>query len=255
MTQLDVQTLIRSELARRTARNPRYSLRAFAKASGISHTVLSLVMNGKRQLSRKAAIKLADFLALAPEARAALISSRDVAGVPSPIEYQQISLDTFAVISDWYHYAILSLLDVPGSRFEAKWIARALAISENEAQLAIDRLLRLGLVEVDVKGVARQAGKPLKIENTNSTAATRQFHRQLLEKALDAIEGVMPDERDYSAMTFAMDPSLVPYARKKVQAFRRELSAELEAKGNAKAVYQLTVQVFPLSLKTETQES
>jgi transcriptional regulator with XRE-family HTH domain len=248
MTQLDVRTLIRSELARRTQRNPRYSLRAFAKASGVSHTVLSLVLNGKRPLSRKAALKLADFLGLDPEVRSAFLTSRDIEGTPSPaVDFQQISLDTFAVISDWYHYAILSLLELETSRFEARWIARALSITENEAQLAIDRLTRLGLVEVSANGRARQSSKPLKVENTVSTSATRLFHRQLLEKALEALESVGADERDYSSMTLAMDPALVPYARKRIQGFRRELSAELEAKGKARAVYQITMQVFPVS--------
>ena len=33
---------------------------------------------------------------------------------PKAVQYQDLDLDTFQVISDWYHYAILSALELPG---------------------------------------------------------------------------------------------------------------------------------------------
>jgi hypothetical protein len=55
------------------------------------------------------------------------------------------------------------------------------------------------------------------------------------------------DERDFSSTTFAMDPSLIPFAAAKIRKFRRELVAELEAKGSAGAVYNITMQLFPVT--------
>jgi uncharacterized protein (TIGR02147 family) len=147
--------LLQAELARRCAKNPKYSLRAFAKSVGISHTVLSLVMSGKRRLSKKASLKLAEALALDPEQKSllALSASHPRSSLEAPsrsaaqLRFHQLSLDTFSVVSDWYHLPILSLLDLPGARFEARWISKALSISQLEAKLAIERLQRLGLVE------------------------------------------------------------------------------------------------------------
>src|SRR4051794_29725601 len=69
--------LLQNELTRRCAKNPRYSLRAFAKALGMSHTVLSLVLSGKRPLSRKAALQVASALELAPAERQRLLEYRE----------------------------------------------------------------------------------------------------------------------------------------------------------------------------------
>ena len=49
----------------------------------------------------------------------------------------QMTLDSFAFISDWFHYGILSLLEIAGARFEARWVARHLGITEIEAKSAI----------------------------------------------------------------------------------------------------------------------
>ncbi len=245
--------ILREELEKRSSKNPRYSLRAFAKTLGMSHTVLSLILSGKRAVSKKMATRLAEFLDFDPIQKQKLIENRKTVNVRNQIDsdYQQLSLDTFTVISDWYHYAILSLLELSQARFEAKWISKALGITEIQAKLAMDRLTRLKLVEKSKNGKWQQTGYPLKVENTVSTSATRKFQRQLLEKALESLESDPIEKRDFSSMTMAIDPELIPYARDEIQKFRRELARKLESRGNAKAIYNLTVQIYPVSKNLE----
>lgn len=250
----DSRTLIQNELAERCRKNPRYSMRAFARASGVSHTVLSLVLSQKRPLSTKAAAKLADFLDLDPARRKLFLGQRTsdlnqslLERSKSGTDYEQISLDVFDVISDWYHFAILSLLELEDAKFEARWIAKNLRISEMQAKLAMERLQRLGLVSFLSDGRWKQTGKPIAVENKNSTASTRRFHKQLLAKAGESLENDSVEVRDFSSITFSMDPVHVEYAKKRIQAFRRELSEELESKGSPRAVYNLTVQLFPVT--------
>jgi uncharacterized protein (TIGR02147 family) len=239
----DPRLFLSSELGRRIQKNPRYSLRRFAQALGISHTVLSLVLSGKRPLSKKAAVKISDFFGFDPEKRDSFVANRKAKPSQRMLQadrYTQLSLDTFAVIADWYHFAILSLLEIPGAKLEARWISTRLGISEIEAKLAIERIERLDLL-----------GKPIDMKNTNSTAATRTFHRQLLEKALESMEQDPFELRDLSSMTMAIDPAQVPYARERIREFRDELTADLEKRGKPKEVYNLNVQFFPLSHSKE----
>jgi uncharacterized protein (TIGR02147 family) len=251
---LDPKTLIRETLAERCARNPRYSLRAFAKATGISHTVLSLVLSGKRKLSKRAAAKLADHLELDPESREKLLKpSRQETSVDE--RYRQLSADVFKIISDWQHYAILSALSLPAAKFEPRWIARATGITTIEASLAMERLRKVGLVEKARNGRWRQAGKPFYVGNTESTEATRTFHKRLVGKAIESLDHVPREMRDYSSMTFAVDPSLVAHAAERIRAFRRELVEELEAKGKPREVYHLTIQLFPSKNLTQLSEN
>jgi uncharacterized protein (TIGR02147 family) len=242
---IDPIELLRRTLAERCQKNPQYSIRAFARASGISHTVLSLVLSGKRGLSTKAVAKLADHLQLDPQQRQALMTKK--AATPGEADYQVLSLDAFEMISDWYHYAILTLLELPHAVFDARWVAGQLGLNPLNAKLAMERLERLGLLEKNAEGALRPSGKPSKVDNVVSTAATRKFHHQLLQRAAVSIEQDPIPVRDFSSMTFAMDPNQVEYARTRIREFRRQLVAELESKGKPSAVYHFNLQMYPVT--------
>lgn len=122
------KTIIQTELARRCEKNPRYSLRSFAKALGFNSAVISQVLSGKRVPSPKTATKIVQGLGLSPEQQHDFFSSladvqrarglqrmspvfknlaaRDVSRKGPPVD---VGLDAFRVISDWHHYAILEL--------------------------------------------------------------------------------------------------------------------------------------------------
>lgn len=238
--------ILRTELAKRCRQNPKYSLRALARAMGMSHTLVSLIMNGKRDVTPQTAQKIAQSLGLSPAERKALSTSKTRAEKKSSIEFGLLELDQFELISDWQHFAILSLMEIPRAQFRAKWVAGRLGIGEIEAQAAMDRLVRLNLM-ANSRGRWRQTGAPLTVENKISTSATRKYNRQLLEKAIASLENDPIEVRDFSSITFAMDPGLVERALKKIREFRRELCQELEETSDPKEVYMLTVQLFPVS--------
>lgn len=246
-TEINQLQLLRDELSRRVTKNPRYSLRSFAKSLGLSHTTLSLTLSGKRLLSRKAALQIAERLGLEPDQAAAFVGS-----CPQPrqhglaLNFQKIELETFYLISDWIHYAILSLLETEDARFEAKWIAKRLGAGESAVKMAMDRLVSVGLVH-EVNGHWKQSSLPIKVDNKISTAATRKFQRQLLEKAIESLENDPVEYRDFSSVTLSLDPRHLPYAKERIKQFRRELMAELEGRGQPKEVYNMTFQVYPLS--------
>lgn len=240
---LDPIQLLRKTLSERCQNNPQYSIRAFARASGISHTVLSLVLAGKRQFSKKATEKLADHLNLNPNQRQALMTRHSA----EPQNFSTLSLDSFELISDWYHYVILSALELPDAKLDVQWMTKQIGIKPLQAKLAIERLKRLKLVEQQDDGSWKQSSEAIKIDNKHSSAATRKFHKQLLNRAAESIDKDPIEHRDFSSMTFAMDPSQVEFARKRIQSFRRQLVAELENRGSAKAVFHFSLQLYPVT--------
>ena len=98
-------SVLRAELERRQAANARYSLRAFARDLGISHTLLSLIASGKRALSEELARKIIATSKL-PK------NERDIMalGLPpeAPQQREKLSLEMFAMMADWVRDAILS---------------------------------------------------------------------------------------------------------------------------------------------------
>ena len=72
--QIALQMLLRKKLQDAQQTNPRYSLRAFSKKVGIHFATLSSIMNGKRRVSKKIAVKVADALALSVQERSELLA-------------------------------------------------------------------------------------------------------------------------------------------------------------------------------------
>ncbi|MGZ3695169.1 MAG: TIGR02147 family protein [Bdellovibrionota bacterium] len=248
---------LRFEFTRRVQKNPQYSMRSFAKHIGVSHTLLSLVLNGHRKPSRAMVEQLAERLQYSPSKTAFLLGEQEkqkrtpARVAKDPTHQEKISLDQFALISEWQHYAILSLLQVPDTEFEPKFIAKRLGISPLLAKVSMQRLVSLEIVFQDASGRWKQKSGPIVVENTKSTESTRKFQRQLLAKAVDSMVNDPMEQRDLSSTTFAMDPKQIPYAVKRIREFRRQLTDELEAFGNPDEVYNLTVQLFPSSKRTK----
>ena len=252
----DLRLLLCDELARRCRTNPRYSMRAFARSLKLSHSLLSMILSHKRALSKSAARKIVAALELNPElARDALARVGKARAAAEKMQeaaktFREVDLDFFSIIADWYSYAILSLLELPNAKFDRHWISRRLNITVTEAKLAMDRLQRVGLLAEDKDGRWRQTGAPIRLYNPISTEVTRGFHRQLLNKALQALDNEPFERRVFASITLPVSSERVEHARRRIEDAKIELSDEFEAKpGEATDVYQLLVQFYPLTPK------
>jgi uncharacterized protein (TIGR02147 family) len=243
---------LQEELIRRCKRNPRFSLRAFARALDVEASALSKILNGKRALTRRMLHRMSEQLGLGPdqvsEFERILPNTRSGTRRAQRTEgdFRQVSVDVFNAISDWYHYAILELLTVRGFQPNAQWIARAVGISVSETNFAIERLERLGLLEQLPDGSWR-AGQMTTTGSNYTAAAFRKLQKQILLQASDAVDSVPLELRDQSSMTMAVRLDRLPQAKDKIRAFRRELCAFLQEGGTHDEVYQLTISLFPAS--------
>lgn len=245
---------LRSRLEKRRERNPSYSLRAYAKALGVSPATLSALLRAKRQLSLAAALKIADCEGLSPEERRVFLSglTRGPAdlraggvGKSKGPSFAELDIDRYRVVADWYHFAILSLGELPGSRLDPRWISQRLGITAREASDAVGRLRRLGLLKRVGTGF-KQATGPLTTPVGISSSAIRTSHRQLLAKAEGALDEVPLELRDFGAIIMGADPERLDEARELIRRLRRELCSLLES-GSPRAVYAFTMQLFPLT--------
>lgn len=238
--------VLQRALLQRCQRNPKYSLRAFARALDICPSTLSKILNGKRSLPKTKALEVANELELNPAERELFLSNFNTKDkvVESEVDLALLEMDQFAIIADWYHYAILSLLELPEASIDPQWISKRLSITQVEAKDAIERLTRLKMIE-EVDGVWKQATSPIQMNNKSSSAAARKFHKQLLTKAIDSLENDSFDRRSLSSMTFEMDASQMQLARTEIKKFRHYLQTLLSSQGSPSDVYNLTVQLIP----------
>jgi uncharacterized protein (TIGR02147 family) len=252
----EYRSKLEAEFRVRHDKDPKYSLRAFAKTLHVSPSYLSRIMSGQRELTIAGAEKISESLGLSPDDREDFL--RSVVGVlrerprtstptrtsSTQAEYHQLTVDAFTTISEWYHYAILELTFVKGFKSDPKWIAKMLGIPVLVAKAAVDRLKRLELLKDNGK-----LHKPLASITTSHdirSSALRRFHTQVLEMAIASIEKSGIEERDVTSMTMAVNVARLPEAKKKILRFRRSLCKFLE-KGERSRVYNLAIQLYPLT--------
>jgi len=244
--------LLATEFSERKAKNPRYSLRAFARNLDLESSHLSKLLNGKRPLNRALAKKLATKLNLSLEQLERLLRTDSTVikkhgRVMRP--YKSISVDQFATVEDWRHYAILELMKVKDFEPSTSWVANALGISNSEAEGYIKRLQRVGLLRVDKNGSWHDVS-----EGNSTHVLTRdefsEIHvrtqLRLLELSKQALIHLPLAQRDHSSMMMATHTRKLKMAKKKIAKFRRELSRFLEGTSEKNTVFQLTIGLFPV---------
>ena len=239
---------LQRQFTERCKKNARYSLRAFAKQLSIDPSSLSQILSGRRPLSKKSVHVICEKLSAAP--RDLKMFGLIQADLGSNEDYFQISIDTFAVISDWYHYAILELTFVSGFKADSKWISKKLSITIEEAKSAVERLKRLGLLLEENGSLVKSSKLLTNHSSVNTSAAHKELQRQLIEKSLLAIDECAPEEKDITSMTMAINVSNLEKARELTRKYRREMCALLED-GEQAEVYNLGIQLYPITKKQE----
>jgi uncharacterized protein (TIGR02147 family) len=250
----DYREWLAGQLSQRRRRIPSYSLRSFARKLGLSPTSLSQILAGKRPLSQKAALKIAERLDLDARGRRALLHSAlsaKIEALETPVagseKNEKLELDTFQVISEWQHFAILNLLLVDHVRSTPKAMATRLGITLDVCEQALLRLRRLGMVE-RTPGGYRRTVKRLETPTDIPSPYLKKFYRQLMVKAGESLDRDPVTDRDFRSITMAINPDNLPRAKEIIRNFIVDLSDLLEM-GGRKRVYLLQTQLFPLDHK------
>ncbi|WP_413290782.1 TIGR02147 family protein [Bdellovibrio sp. HCB337] len=253
-TRRNFRNVLQDELTLRCSRNPNYSLRSFAKALQISPSALSAMLSGKRPITDKMKERLGLKLGLSlselkrlhsqPHGNSKLKNTDGIEG-----SFQQITVDTFAIISEPYHYALLELMKTEGFEEEPRWIAQRLQITVSEVKFALERLERVGLIERDEKGVLTDAteGFSTDIRDGLTSQAQRRFQENSLRHAMTSVQTVPLEKRDNTSMTMAINSADLPKARKMLKTFRRRFCKDLESAPRLNEVYQLTMAFVPIT--------
>jgi uncharacterized protein (TIGR02147 family) len=252
--------LLETELDRRKQVNPRYSLRKFASDLGLSSPFLSRLLQREKRLSDSRAIEIAKALPWSATRRAlfTLLARRDNASsdaarreldaaiavaAAADTAYTPLDGDAFKVIARWYHAAILELVTIAGFEPTPRAIAARLRITALEAELAVDRLLRVGALVR--KGDRLEPSDSHVFAGGVPSKAIRSFHADMLAKAGAALAHDDFASRDITGVTVALDAGRMAEAVAMIQAFRAEFVARFNP-GPRTAVYQLAVQLFRL---------
>ena len=166
-------------------------------------------------------------------------------------QFRSISREHFEVVSQWHHYAIRELADLPGFQEDPAWIQKQLrpAVPLKSVQQATETLEHLGLLARDEKNDIKYTDKIMS-QTDVPDEALKQFHETMLSLAATSLRDVHVEKREISGMTFTIAQKNLSIAKELV----RNLYHEMTQLGPEPqdAVYHLEVALFPLT-KTERQ--
>ncbi len=244
-------------------RHPQYSLRALARDIGVSPPFLSLCFRGKKRLPFDCAMKIARALRMTKSEADTLIKTLTLLEIKGVKERETFITRNFQsdwtilpenrqslrILENWYDLAILELTTCRHFESSTQWIAERLSITPRQARDAIDRLIEGGFLKIHGSSWIKSEQK-MQIPTLKSHAEVRGFHSQMMEKAQHAVHQtpltIDFERRDFSGATFAADPKRVLEAKKMITEFRQKL-ADFLMDGNCTEVYQLNLQLFPLT--------
>lgn len=258
--------LIVSEYKRRVAKNPRYSLRAYASFLNLDPSALSRILAGKQELSVKAAISIVKRLQMSnDDGRRFLLSviegrrrneAARVGRIVSSPNLRPIPLyidsDVYEKIADLNAFALLELAHTEEFKSDPEWVAARLEISVTEAKELIDNLLSVGLLKYEDRRLVN-VNSYLVADRSEKTKHIRQnLQEHVLKRAMRSVKKDAPEKCSFFGMTMAIDASKIEIASRRIREFLENLNDELSTSPRTE-VYHLAVQFFPLTVPTRPE--
>lgn len=264
----DYRAFLRDHFAASKATKAFYSHRYFARKAGFATSnFVKLVMDGKRnlgpqalegvvkalQLGRDEAAFFGDLVAL-DQAESLADRNRAFDRVAANRRFRQarkLEGPLFEYLRHWYFPAVRELSARSDFEEDPRWIAQQIlpAITTKQAKAALETLERLGLLVRDERGRLVRGEPSLTTGHEVRSVVVPAYHRQMIEQAGGSVDRVPPEERDVSALTVCIKQESLEELKQRIRRFREDLLELCDRESEPERVYQLCVQLFPLSAR------
>jgi uncharacterized protein (TIGR02147 family) len=244
----------------------KFSLRYFAKTAGYkTHSFLKEVIDGKSNLSSESIQKFATTFKLniqeteffknlvclnqSRSTEEKQIYAREIVRSHAYRKVHPLKESQLRYCTQWYYVVVREMINLPNFKEDPEWIAANTmpVITSKQAQEALDELLKLGLISRNEKGALTQTNPIIASADEVASSMVAQFHREFMKKASEAIDLVPRENRDISSVTFRVSTQTAKRIKEKIQNFRRELMEEASRDQEPEAIFQLNLQMFPVT--------
>ena len=245
-----------------------FTWQEFANAAGFTSPVyLKYVSEGRFNLSEDAAVRVAQAMDLAgfePEYFCEMVkfdhakndaekkaAFNRMLAIADAHKAKILEGDSFRFFSDWKNPVIRELAPaMPGAKPLALAHACRPKVSAAEVSETLKFLVNAELLQKDEDGNYRQTEKSVTTGPMNATpVAVRGLHRQMGEIALEAIEGVSQDDRNFSGLTLGVTRGAYEEIVKEIAEFRKRVVAIATRDNETDEVYRMNIQFFPMTNK------
>lgn len=267
---LDWRAFVREAQEERRSRDGAFTWKHVAESLGMDPAQLARILRGSvplpfryvpslsrlLELDRRASAYFEELLRLdraltedeRVRCRARLTALRGVAT-------QKIGGRQAEFYSRWHHAALRALVGMGGHRGDGADLGGLCLppVDPEEARHSVELLMALGLVERDREGGLHPTEAHLVAGPDIPVQVVRGFHRQAIELARQALEGIPAAERDISAVTVSLDESGFAAARELARELRQKVQSLSHRTTTPDRIYQLGIQIFPVAAPTASE--
>jgi uncharacterized protein (TIGR02147 family) len=260
----DPRLYLLDTLAVKQKQDKDYSARKWSKDMGLkSHSLLLMILQGKRDLRIQHcdfigkgvdldANEFSYFQTLVQFQNAKSLREKDLIASQlielNPGEgFKSTKVCEFKIISDWVHMAIMAMTDLKDFKGTEEQVAVALRgkVSLSEIRSAIVRLMDMKLLVWNDDGTISATCNRLSTSDDVSNEGAKEYHRQVLDLAKEAIDEQSLEEREFQSFTMAVSKEKISLAKEMIRKFRAKLSKAVSGEGDY--VYQTNIQFFQLT--------
>jgi uncharacterized protein (TIGR02147 family) len=261
----DLLKFLRDDFNERHAKNPQYSLRAMAERLELNSGTVVRVMNGERNVSKNLLPVYTEYLGLRQkeagyfkhlvnfcQAKSEKIRNeayRELIFLRNG-RTKTVQDDSYVFYEEWYFSAIREILRITKFNGDFKKLGNLLnpKLTVHETKRAIELLENLGFIDKTETGYVVR-------ENYISTGekwhgmAVKKFQKETIKKADEAIDRFPKEDRDFSTMTMCYSQDGFNKVKELLKRTREELSRIEEADSGKNRVFQINLNMFPLSVE------
>jgi uncharacterized protein (TIGR02147 family) len=160
-----------------------------------------------------------------------------------------ITPDQYEYFDKWYYVAIREVLSYYQFKDDFASLAQKLkpAISPDDAQKAIELLIRLNLISRNENGFYEKVDPVLSASPEGKEIAITNNALETMRLAGESIDRFSKEQRNISGITFSISQKTFKTIQEEVRDFRKRILDIAQRDSTPDGVYQFNVQLFPLT--------
>ena len=258
---------LKDSWAEKKKKNSSFTIRAWANQMNIKyHNSLHEMIMGKRKIPKSSIPLLIKSLALntteglyfelmVDYSRSKTAEEKDIyvermKSISPKKVVKFTELESFRMLQDPIHFFIAELALQKDFKADALWIQTRLGYKVTLVQIneAIDRLLSLDILREDAQGKLHRVDQFIQSKSDIHDRALKEYHKNIMNLAMDAIDNQDVQEREYQGMAMCIDSSRIPEAKTMIRDFVAQFTKEFDIpKSPNEELYQMNLQLFGIT--------
>lgn len=262
---LNYRDFLKDAYEERHSQEWRFSHRYIAEKAGIDGSMFNKILQGKRNLTSRLVSVFADLFCSDDREKqyfSDMVSFNQAKTHSESRQYleklvatkeckvEEVARDQFEYFDHWYHAVIRELITIypyVGDDAALGLMVRP-PISASQVKASVALLERLSMIKKNPEtGFYEQTQGLISSGSESYSTAVNSYIQQNLDVATTAIDRFDREERNLSTLAFGCDEATYSELVEMVRRFRREVLAKVSQCQKPNRVFQLGMQLFPLS--------